>query len=286
MRSGLWLTRMPWFFLAVAGVFIYTTALNMVERPDGIKIASWFVIAIVVSSFSSRIQRSTELRFRAFEFADLESKFLWDSLKHLEFPVLVPHRPGRRGLEAKEAHIRRRHRLAAEVPIVFVEAELGDPSDFQQSPLLEVKNEGERFIISVTRCASTAHAIAVIALECSRAGSTAGNPLRLVRRQSAGRGHRLLPVRRRQRSLARARAALQSRAESEPAPRTCSSDELNGRSDRSLRPPCRTPAWCHLFTRIRPSLWTFPLPRSPACDALAPCSHWSQLLQPAGRISL
>jgi hypothetical protein len=171
VRSGFWLTRMPWFFLAVAGVFIYTTAANMVERPDGIKIASWFVIAIVVSSFSSRIQRSTELRFRAFEFADLQSKFLWDSLKHLEFPVLVPHRPGRRGLEAKEAHIRRRHRLAAEVPIVFVEAELGDPSDFQQSPLLEVKNEGERFIISVTRCASTAHAIAVIALECSRAGS-------------------------------------------------------------------------------------------------------------------
>ena len=53
VRSGLWLTRMPWFFLAVAGVFIYTTAANMVERPDGIKIASWFVIAIVVSSFSS-----------------------------------------------------------------------------------------------------------------------------------------------------------------------------------------------------------------------------------------
>jgi hypothetical protein len=143
----------------------------MVERPDGIKIASWFIIAIVVASFTSRIKRSTELRFRGFEFADHQSKFMWESLKHLEFPVLVPHRPGRRQLHEKEASIRRRHRLSADVPIVFIEAEMGDPSEFQQSPLLEVKHEGESFIIGVTRCASTAHVIAVIALECSRAGS-------------------------------------------------------------------------------------------------------------------
>ena len=69
-----------------------------IERPDGIKIASWFIIAIVLASFGSRLKRSTELRFKAFEFADLNSKFLWDSLKFLEFPVLVPHRPGRRFL--------------------------------------------------------------------------------------------------------------------------------------------------------------------------------------------
>jgi hypothetical protein len=167
--SGIWIKRMPWYFLLVACVFIYTTALNMVERPDGIKIASWFVLAIIVASFISRILRSTELRFRFFEFADLESKFLWDSLKHFEFPALVPHRPGRRGLDAKEAQIRERHR--PDVPIVFIEAELGDPSEFHQSPLLEVKDEGGRFIISVTRCASTAHAIAVIALECSKSGT-------------------------------------------------------------------------------------------------------------------
>ncbi len=97
-------------------------------------------------------------------------KFLWDSLKHLEFPVLVPHRPGRRGLDVKEASIRERHRLAPEVPIVFIEAELGDPSEFQQSPLMEVCDDGQRFIISVKRCASTAHVIAVVALELSRVG--------------------------------------------------------------------------------------------------------------------
>jgi len=169
-RAGSWFVRMPWGYFFIMLVFFFTAGANMVERPDGIKIASWFILAILFASFGSRMKRSTELRFRAFEFADISSRFLWDSLKHLEFPVLVPHRPGRRGLDEKEASIRKRHRLSDDVPIVFVEAELGDPSEFQQSPLMEVKEENGRFIISVKRCVSIAHAVATIALELSRVG--------------------------------------------------------------------------------------------------------------------
>ena len=161
---------MPWVYVLITIVFYFTTAANMVERPDGVKIASCFILAIVVASFGSRLKRSTELRFRAFEFVDPGSRFLWDSLKILEFPVLVPHRPGRRQLDEKEASIRERHRLGPQVPIVFIEAELEDPSEFQQSPLMEVKQEGGRFVISVKRCASIAHALATIALELSRYG--------------------------------------------------------------------------------------------------------------------
>ena len=170
-RVGSWIWRIPWGYLAITIVFVYTAGANMIERPDGIKIASWFILAIICSSFASRIKRTTELRFIGFEFADLSSKFLWDSLKHLEFPVLVPHRPGRRGLKEKEATIRERHRLGPDVPIVFIEAELGDPSEFQQMPLMEIAEEDGRFIISVKRCASIAHVIASIALELSRVGS-------------------------------------------------------------------------------------------------------------------
>ncbi len=168
--TGPWIARVPWRYVAIMLVFFFTAAANMVERPDGIKIASWFIIAIIVASFGSRLKRSTELRFKAFEFADNNSRFLWDSLKHLEFPVLVPHRPGRRGLDEKEASIRRRHRLGEDIPIVFIEAELGDPSEFQQSPVMEIKQEGGRFVIAVTKCASIAHAVATIALELSRVG--------------------------------------------------------------------------------------------------------------------
>ena len=56
------------------------------------------------------------------------------------------------------------------MPIVFVEAEVGDPSDFHHIPLMEIRESEERFIIGVTRCASVAHVIATIALELSSVG--------------------------------------------------------------------------------------------------------------------
>lgn len=163
--------RVPWAFVAITAVFVYTTAANMLERPDGIKIASCFIGAIVVSSFASRVSRSTELRFHGFEFKDAESKFLWDSLKHLEFPVLVPHRPGRRELDDKEESIRRRHRIPPDVPIVFIESQVGDPSDFLQVPIMEIHQAEGRFVIGITRCASIAHVIAATALELSKVGT-------------------------------------------------------------------------------------------------------------------
>jgi hypothetical protein len=167
---GPWAARVPWLYLLITAVFFYTTAANMIERSDGLKIASCFILAIIVTSAGSRLKRSTEFRFGGFEFKDMHSRFLWDTMKHLEFPVLVPHRPGSRDLLEKEASIRQRHRLTPDVPIVFIEAELGDPSEFQQNPLMEIVQSQGRFVISVKRCVSIAHVIAAVALELSRAG--------------------------------------------------------------------------------------------------------------------
>jgi hypothetical protein len=170
-RAGrFFLFRLSLPYLFICAVFLYTTGANMIERPDGLKIASCFIGTVLVLSFASRLSRSTELRFQGFEFVDATSKFLWDSLKHLEFPVLVPHRPGRSSLENKEETIREMHRLPPEVPIVFVEAELGDPSEFKQNPLLEVTESEGKFIVRVKRCASIAHALASVALELSAVG--------------------------------------------------------------------------------------------------------------------
>ena len=147
-----------------------TTIAVVIERPAGMQIALCFVGAIVVSSLVSRTLRSTELRFMGFQYVDDRSRFLWDSMRHIEFPVLVPHRPGRRGLAEKEQRIREGHRLGPDIPVVFMEIERGDPSEFYQTPLLEVIEEHGRFILRVTRCVSIAHAIAAVALELSRVG--------------------------------------------------------------------------------------------------------------------
>jgi hypothetical protein len=168
--SGPWWRRLHWGYLATTAVFIYTTVAIMFEKPDGIKIAGAFILAVLIFSIVSRTRRSTELRFDKFDFVDETSRFLWDSLRHLEFPVLVPHRPGHHTIAEKEEKIRRVHRLGRNIPIVFVEATVGDPSEFHHNPMIEVTEEDERFLLKLSRCVSVAHAVATVALELSKTG--------------------------------------------------------------------------------------------------------------------
>src|SRR5204862_5478290 len=97
-REGRWYRRLSWPFLLITLVFIYTTVANVYEKPDGIKIAAFFILAIIVTSFWSRYARSRELRFAGFRMADAESRLFWDTIRDLEITILVPHRPGRRPL--------------------------------------------------------------------------------------------------------------------------------------------------------------------------------------------
>ena len=169
-RQGSRRRRIPWTFVAISVIFGASAVAAIGANPSGLLIALGFIHAIVISSILSRALRSTELRFMGFEFKDAQSQFLWDSLKYLEFPVLIPHRPGLQSLDAREKAIRERHHLAAEVPVVFVEAHLGDASDFYHRPHMEIIEEEGRFIIRVARCASIPHVIAAIALELSKVG--------------------------------------------------------------------------------------------------------------------
>jgi hypothetical protein len=169
-RSGHWLRRTPWPYVLITLMFVYTTIAIIIEKPDGIMIGSCFVAAILVSSLISRTVRSTELRFDRFEFVDEASRLLWDSMRYMQLPILVPHRPGRRDLASKEESIRREHHLSPDMYLVFIEAELGDVSEFLQRPLMEIDQEEGRFIIRITRCASIAHVIATVGLEMSKEG--------------------------------------------------------------------------------------------------------------------
>ena len=57
-------------------MFVYTTALNVYERPEGIKIASLFIISMVATSLLSRALRSTELRILAIELDQQAKEFI------------------------------------------------------------------------------------------------------------------------------------------------------------------------------------------------------------------
>lgn len=157
--------------LVLVGVIFLLMAVGVCyDNPTGLIIALLIVIVLLLMAGLSRWMRSTELRYYGFTFADEESGIRWELIRRLDFQVLVPHNPDDRTLAEKEAEIRARHRLGPDVPIVFIEAELGDPSDFQHHPLMQIVKENGREIIRVSQCASIAHVLAAIALEFREVG--------------------------------------------------------------------------------------------------------------------
>ncbi|MCY7346515.1 MAG: hypothetical protein LH614_09895, partial [Pyrinomonadaceae bacterium] len=69
-------SRWTWAFSLISLVFIYTTIANVIERPDGIKIASLFIFGIIAASFISRAMRTTEVRIGDIEFDEKAQEFI------------------------------------------------------------------------------------------------------------------------------------------------------------------------------------------------------------------
>ena len=159
--------RTPWGTVLITIVFLYTATDIMIEKSEGLIISLFFIAAIMGVSLISRVVRSDELRVVRFQFANNDSKFRWNTLQHLEIPVLAPHRPGGRTLDDKERELRIWHHLDDEIPVVFVEVSLGDTSDFFQEPMLDIRHDGGHYIIRVSRCTSIAPALAAMALSLS-----------------------------------------------------------------------------------------------------------------------
>jgi hypothetical protein len=157
-------------FALVFGFFVVMAGLTVFRNVSGLAIALLFVLTVLGTAFASRWLRSTELRFQGFNFADERSKVRWDDICRLDFQVLVPHRPGLTTLADKEKEIRLRHRLGPDVPILFVEAEVGDPSEFYQTPLMRIDHENGLEVIRVFGCNSVAHVLAAMALEFRHVG--------------------------------------------------------------------------------------------------------------------
>ena len=160
-----------------AGFFLAMTGLTVLINHSGLTIALAFVVAILVSSFVSRWIRSTELRFEGFDFADEAVRRRWSELCGPGPKVLAPHRPGQTSLTEKRRDLERDYRLDPATPIVFIEAQLGDPSNFYQKPLMKIERDGELEVIRVSRCVSVSHVLAAVCLEMCRYG---GDPPEII----------------------------------------------------------------------------------------------------------
>jgi hypothetical protein len=149
-------------YLLLTLVFAYTTVVNIAERPEGLKIASIFIVSIVVSSLISRVLRSTELRVHAVIPDSLAARFIKDA--SASTVRIIANRPDS-GLpeeyEGKLREARDSHHLPPNEPVLFIEVQPGDVSAFSDHVTVRgVDVSGHR----VLRCVSPAIPNAIAAL--------------------------------------------------------------------------------------------------------------------------
>jgi hypothetical protein len=157
-----WRHRRRNVWLAMTAIFTYTTIANIVERPEGIKIASFFIASIIVTSMISRAIRSIELRIDTVRLDESAQALVREVVP--DVIRIIAHRPDsreEREYDEKERQAREDHSLDRGEQLVFLEVDQGDVSEFEGD--LEVRGErvGRHRVL---RCKSPAVPNAIAAL--------------------------------------------------------------------------------------------------------------------------
>ncbi len=126
-------------FGLVTFVFVYALVANVIQRPDGIMIASFFIVTIIVTSLVSRVWRTTELRTERIEIDEEAQRFIDEVANKSEIHLVANRRQAgdKREYDLKEREQRKDNHILADVPIIFLEVDVDDPSEFED--VLEVR---------------------------------------------------------------------------------------------------------------------------------------------------
>ncbi|RKT03410.1 amino acid permease [Streptomyces sp. 3211.6] len=127
-------------FGIISAVFIYTTAVNVVERPDGVKIGACFIGGIMALSLLSRLARVFELRVTHVELDDMAQRFIRDTANRtIRFIANEPDHRDKAEYRDKVAQIRADNDIPDGDDVMFVEVTVLDPSEFESG--LKVRGE-------------------------------------------------------------------------------------------------------------------------------------------------
>ena len=160
-------------FAIVTAVFLFATIDNLFERPEGLRIATWFIVTMIATSLISRVMRSTELRAHGVHYDEIARRFL-DQAGRAPLRIIanrpdtgLPPEYASKLKEAREAH-----HLPPDARVVFLEVHPGDASDFAGVLRIQGRNVGGHQILS-TRSPAIPNAIAAILLDLrDRTGAT------------------------------------------------------------------------------------------------------------------
>ena len=177
-------------YLVITVVFVYTTLANVVERPDGVKIAALFILAIITTSLISRATRSLELRVEQVVFDAAAQRILDKAVRsgHVRIIANEPDARDEAGYRGKEAEARENMHIPADSAPVFLEVTISDASDFQSTLHVHGEKRAGYRILRV-KSPSIANAIAAILLHIRDETGirpdvyfawTEGNPFRFI----------------------------------------------------------------------------------------------------------
>lgn len=125
-------------FGLVALVFVYALLANLIQRPDGIMIAAFFIGTIILTSLVSRVWRTTELRAERIEVDETARRFIEEGASGDEIHVVANRRQAgdKHEYDLKEKEQRKDNHIPADAQILFLEVDVDDPSEF--ADVLEV----------------------------------------------------------------------------------------------------------------------------------------------------
>jgi hypothetical protein len=126
-------------FGVVTVVFMYALVANEVKRPDGILISLLFIGAIVATSLVSRVYRSLELRQEHIELDETALRFIEEAAHGDEIHIVANRRQAgdKAEYDRKETKQREDNHIPRNVPIIFLEVDVDDASEFEE--VLEIR---------------------------------------------------------------------------------------------------------------------------------------------------
>ncbi|MEV5516609.1 amino acid transporter [Streptomyces flaveolus] len=152
-------------FAVISAVFLYTTVLNVAERPDGVKIGACFIAAIVLVSFLSRLARAFELRVTDVALDETAERFVRDiASRKIRFIANEPDNRDATEYRDKTEQIRADNEIPSHEDFVFVEVTVTDPSEFEAGLTVRGEVMHDRYRVLTLESSSVSNALAAFLL--------------------------------------------------------------------------------------------------------------------------
>ncbi|MET8504922.1 amino acid transporter [Streptomyces sp. NPDC004787] len=152
-------------FGVISAVFLYTTVVNIIERPDGVKIGACFIAGIILVSLLSRLGRAFELRVTHVDLDDMAERFIQDISRRT--PRFIANEPDERDVAEyrdKTEQIRADNDLPDTQDFVFIEVTVTDPSEFEAGLTVRGEVLHDRYRVLTVESSSVPNALAALLL--------------------------------------------------------------------------------------------------------------------------